>query len=75
MTDKVLNVRCPSCGVMHIYSTENPYRPFCSKGCKAIDLGAWASEQYRVEAKPTTEDLLEDLEKLENLGDLPPRLD
>jgi endogenous inhibitor of DNA gyrase (YacG/DUF329 family) len=60
MTDKVLTVRCPSCGVMHTYSTENPYRPFCSKGCKAIDLGAWASEQYRVAAKPTTEDLLDD---------------
>jgi endogenous inhibitor of DNA gyrase (YacG/DUF329 family) len=53
-------VRCPSCGEKHIYSTDNPYRPFCSKGCKAIDLGAWASEQYRVEAKPATEDLLDD---------------
>ena len=56
---KKLEVRCPSCGDMHTYSTDNPYRPFCSKGCKAIDLGAWASEQYRVEAKPTTEDLLD----------------
>ena len=54
---KVLTVRCPSCGVMHPYRSDNPYRPFCSKGCKAIDLGAWASESYRVEAKPTTEDL------------------
>ena len=54
---KVLTVRCPSCGVMHSYRTDNPYRPFCSKGCKAIDLGAWASESYRVEAKPSTEDL------------------
>lgn len=53
-------VRCPSCGVMHTYRTDNPYRPFCSKGCQAIDLGAWASEGYRVEAKPTTEDLLDD---------------
>lgn len=52
---KTLQVRCPSCGEMHVYSTENPYRPFCSKGCKAIDLGAWASEQYRVEAKPESE--------------------
>ena len=55
-----LQVRCPSCGSMHTYSTDNPYRPFCGKGCKAIDLGAWASESYRVEAKPTTEDLLDD---------------
>jgi endogenous inhibitor of DNA gyrase (YacG/DUF329 family) len=73
MTDKALNVRCPSCGVMHIYSTENPYRPFCSKGCKAIDLGAWASEQYRVEAKPTTEDLLEDLENLVDMRSIEKR--
>lgn len=57
---KSLQVRCPSCGVMHPYTTDNPYRPFCSKGCKAIDLGAWASEHYRVEAKPSSEDLLDD---------------
>ena len=62
-TSKALQVRCPSCGDMHIYSTDNPYRPFCGKGCKAIDLGAWASEQYRVEAKPTTEDFPDDLEQ------------
>lgn len=57
-----LMVRCPSCGQPHEYSTDNPYRPFCSKGCKAIDLGAWASEQYRMESKPTSEDLLDDPE-------------
>ena len=54
---KTLTVRCPSCGLMHPYRTDNPYRPFCGKGCKAIDLGAWASEAYRVEAKPSSEDL------------------
>ena len=52
-------VRCPSCGVMHPYRTDNPYRPFCGKGCQAIDLGAWASESYRVEAKPPTENDLD----------------
>lgn len=57
---KRLEVRCPSCGEMHIYSLDNPYRPFCGKGCKAIDLGAWASESYRVEAKPSSDDLLDD---------------
>lgn len=60
---KTLQVRCPSCGETHPYTTENPYRPFCSKGCKAIDLGAWASEQYRMESKPTTEDLPDDPEE------------
>ena len=49
-------VRCPSCSETVPYRTDNPYRPFCSKGCKAIDLGAWASEQFRVEVKPKTED-------------------
>jgi uncharacterized protein len=48
-------VRCPSCGEEKPYSTDNPYRPFCSKGCKAIDLGAWASEQYRMTPKPSTD--------------------
>ncbi|CAH0354110.1 DNA gyrase inhibitor YacG [Aquabacterium sp. CECT 9606] len=56
---KQVMVRCPSCGETVPYRTDNPYRPFCSKGCKAIDLGAWASEQFRVEVKPTTEDLLD----------------
>lgn len=50
-------VRCPSCGELHLYATDNPYRPFCSKGCQAIDLGAWASEQYRVApAHPASEE-------------------
>ena len=26
----------------------NEWRPFCSKRCKLLDLGAWASEEYRV---------------------------
>lgn len=55
-------VPCPSCGEPHPYSLDNPYRPFCSKGCQAIDLGAWASEQYRMSARPNAqEDLPEDL--------------
>lgn len=52
---KPVMVRCPSCSEMVPYRTDNPYRPFCSKGCKAIDLGAWASESYRVEATTTTD--------------------
>jgi len=59
-TTKQVMVRCPSCSEMVVYRTDNPYRPFCSKGCKAIDLGAWASESYRVEAKPTSEDVMDD---------------
>ena len=53
-------VRCPTCGGDSLYSPDNPYRPFCSERCKNIDFGAWASESYRVEAKPDTQDLSDD---------------
>jgi len=31
--------------------SENRYRPFCSARCKGVDLGAWASDQYRIAAR------------------------
>jgi hypothetical protein len=43
-------VRCPACGKQALYSTENPARPFCSPRCRSVDLGAWASESYRMAA-------------------------
>lgn len=41
-------VACPACGQDSVYAPSNPYRPFCSARCKGIDLGAWASEQFRM---------------------------
>jgi endogenous inhibitor of DNA gyrase (YacG/DUF329 family) len=41
-------VSCPRCGKSVEWSTDNPYRPFCSERCKTIDLGAWATESYRI---------------------------
>jgi len=41
-------VACPRCGAQAPFSPDNPWRPFCSERCKLIDLGAWASESYRV---------------------------
>jgi endogenous inhibitor of DNA gyrase (YacG/DUF329 family) len=41
-------VRCPACSGDSIYAPSNPYRPFCSERCKGMDLGAWASESFRV---------------------------
>jgi uncharacterized protein len=41
-------VRCPACGGDSVYAPSNPYRPFCSERCKNLDLGAWASESFRV---------------------------
>ncbi len=43
-------VRCPACGGDSVYAGTNPYRPFCSERCKHFDLGAWASEDFRVAA-------------------------
>jgi uncharacterized protein len=41
-------VSCPRCGVAVAWSNTNPWRPFCSEQCKMADLGAWASESYRI---------------------------
>jgi uncharacterized protein len=41
-------VRCPACEGESVYSAANPFRPFCSERCKNLDLGAWASESFRV---------------------------
>ena len=44
-------VRCPTCAGDSIFAPSNPYRPFCSERCKNHDLGAWASESFRVPEK------------------------
>lgn len=41
-------VSCPQCATKVIWSSDNPWRPFCSEHCKMMDLGAWASESYRI---------------------------
>ncbi|MCC6609838.1 MAG: DNA gyrase inhibitor YacG [Burkholderiales bacterium] len=48
MHEPVRHVLCPSCGAQVAWVSENRYRPFCSERCKLADLGAWATEQYRV---------------------------
>lgn len=45
-------VKCPTCGKPVLWTDESRYRPFCSERCKQIDLGAWASEEYRVPVTP-----------------------
>ena len=41
-------VRCPACAGTSLYSPKNPYRPFCSARCKGVDLGAWASDEFKL---------------------------
>lgn len=45
-------IRCPRCQQETVFSEQNPFRPFCSERCKTLDLGAWATENYRI---PDTE--------------------
>jgi len=58
-------VKCPQCGRLHLYSTENKSRPFCSERCQLIDLGAWASEEYAIPVQTPIYDemALEELEE------------
>lgn len=41
-------VKCPGCGTLCLFAPANKWRPFCSERCRNLDLGAWASERYRV---------------------------
>jgi len=49
-------VRCPACGGDSVYGPANAFRPFCSARCKGMDLGAWASEEFRMAADAPPDD-------------------
>jgi uncharacterized protein len=44
-----MEVRCPTCRA-RVDWEKSLYRPFCSERCKALDLGRWLAEEYRVPA-------------------------
>jgi hypothetical protein len=39
-----------------VWGPQSPFRPFCSERCKLLDLGAWASESYRIPAVDPPDD-------------------
>ncbi len=41
-------IPCARCGKPTLFTSENPYRPFCSERCKLIDLGNWADGRYNI---------------------------
>jgi endogenous inhibitor of DNA gyrase (YacG/DUF329 family) len=51
VTESVRIVPCPACREPAQYSERNRWRPFCSERCRNQDLGAWASESFRVPAE------------------------
>ena len=46
--DAPLEVASPQCSKPVVWSPESAYRPFCSKRCQLLDLGAWAEESHRI---------------------------
>ena len=44
---KTKSIACPVCRKKTTWE-DNPWRPFCSERCRLIDLGKWASEEYRI---------------------------
>lgn len=61
-------LRCPTCKTIVPNGAED--FPFCSDRCRRIDLGKWASGDYRITSPILDPDLLEDLEsgRLRNSG-------
>lgn len=55
MTGRVRYVLCPRCGAQVPWLPASGHRPFCSERCRTIDLGAWATERYRVASEDNDE--------------------
>ena len=51
---------CPTCRKVVLASA--PDFPFCSDRCRRIDLGKWASDEYKISSPILDPDLLEELE-------------
>jgi hypothetical protein len=59
---KYMRVKCPRCGTV-VEWQGNEWRPFCSERCKLIDLGAWASEEYRIPEESSIKENVETVKK------------
>ena len=55
-TQRPLEVACPQCRKKVLWHADNPYRPFCSKRCRLLDLGAWADESHRIAGEPAMDE-------------------
>jgi endogenous inhibitor of DNA gyrase (YacG/DUF329 family) len=54
------SVPCPICKKTVEVGSENS--PFCSDRCRLIDLGKWASGDYKISSPILDPDLLEEVE-------------
>jgi hypothetical protein len=54
-------LRCPICRA--IVPLNDPNVPFCSDRCRVIDLGKWASGEYRISSPILDPEVLEDIDE------------
>lgn len=50
------SIPCPNCDKPASTGKDNPWRPFCSRRCKLIDLGEWLAEEHRIPDESGTRD-------------------
>ena len=53
-------VPCPTCRAPTPFAPGNRWRPVCSERCRSVDLGAWASERFRVPAQSPPDSALDE---------------
>jgi endogenous inhibitor of DNA gyrase (YacG/DUF329 family) len=58
---KAKALRCPTCRTLVLKGSED--FPFCSDRCRRIDLGKWASGDYKISTPIQDPDLLEELSR------------
>ena len=56
-------LKCPIC--RKDVALDAPEMPFCSARCRTIDLGKWASGDYKISSPILDPDLLEEMEHAE----------
>ncbi len=47
---------CPTCQREVLPRAKNPCFPFCGERCRAVDLGRWLGEEYRVPVRNADDD-------------------
>jgi endogenous inhibitor of DNA gyrase (YacG/DUF329 family) len=63
---KIKSLRCPTCRTL-VLATDEDF-PFCSDRCRRIDLGKWASGDYKISSPIQDPDLLEELARSQSRG-------
>ena len=54
-------LRCPICKT--VVPLDEPNAPFCGDRCRVIDLGKWASGEYRISSPILDPEVLEDIDE------------